>query len=261
MDYQQQKKEMNDISLCIVVMNRTDDLRQSLPLTIKAANASPPVEIVILNYDSKDDLDDYIQRVRITEHFASGVTLKYVKSNNHKFFNISHSRNLSVLAASGSYIVIQDADILPHENFVQMIRENIEKYHPVWMIEHGGHIDEEHIGGRLLVCQKAEFVAAGGYDERFNLCGPEDKDITMRLYRRGGKMVLYSSKVIDEIRTIQKRKIENLDYQKYRDALPPEEPHKLQMTKLSMQRAMRVIYHENCEKGVLVANEGVAWGQ
>ena len=252
---------MNDISLCIVVMNRTDDLRQSLPLTIKAANISPPVEIVILNYDSKDDLDHYIEEVRLTEHLERNVTLKYIKSNDHKFFRIAHSRNQAVLAATGSYIVIQDADILPHIDFVQEIRKNIEKFHPVWMVEHGGHIDPQHVGGRLLVCQKAEFVAAGGYDERFILCGPEDKDITMRLYRRGGKMVTYSGKVIDEIHTDQRKKIRMLDYQEYKDALSPDEPHKIQMLKLSMQRAMRVIYHENCENGVLVANEGKEWGQ
>ena len=41
-------------------MNRTYDLKKTLPLTIQAADASPPVEIVVLNYNSKDDLEDYI---------------------------------------------------------------------------------------------------------------------------------------------------------------------------------------------------------
>lgn len=234
-------------------MNRTSDLRQTLPATIKAAKASPPVEIVILDYDSKDDLVDYLKTI--------DYPITYAKSPNHQFFSISHSRNCAALSSHGDYVVIQDADIALREDTIKMWREMIEKENPTWMCEYGRFIDHKYIGGRLLVCKKAEFVAMGGYDERFNLCGPEDKDIAMRLHRRGGRFITYPRDVINEIHTRQEKKIQNLDKDKYRAMVDPDEPHKVQMTKYLMQLAMRKIYLENNEKGALVANKGKQWGK
>ena len=110
------------ISLSIPVMNRTYDLRKTLPETIKAANASPPVEIVILNYDSKDDLDQYLAEVFDTAQLAEGNRLTYAKSSNHSYFSISHARNLAVLASCGEYAVVLDADIILHADCIQAIR-------------------------------------------------------------------------------------------------------------------------------------------
>jgi len=247
------------ISLCIVVMNRTDDLKRTLPETIKAAKASPPVEIVILDYDSKDDLVDYLKNI--------DYPITYARSPNHKFFSISHSRNCAVKASSGDYIVIQDADIILKKDTIPTWRNLLEIYNTTWLIEEGRYLKEEIpgmgklTGGRLLVCQRNEFLKMGGYDERFNLCGPEDKDICMRLYRRDAKVETYSWHLIDEIRTRQERKIANLDKEKYRALVPEELTNKVSYTKLLMQRAMREIYLDNCAKGVLVANEGKEWGQ
>ncbi len=251
------------ISLCIVDMNRTGDLKQTLPATIRAANASPPVEIVILDYDSKDDLATYIESVKTSAHLNEGVVLNYSKSPNHKYFSISHSRNLAVMASHGDYIVILDADIIPHENYIKVLRETIEREKPVWMVEGGRYITGKLIGGRMLVCQKAEFIAAGGYDERFNLCGPEDKDICMRMHRRGGKFIAFDRALVDEIRTRARQKIENLPKEPYEEMLTEEQRihNKPGWTKYLMQRAMRNIYDENNAKGVLVVNEGRAWGK
>ncbi len=252
------------LSLCIPVMGRTDDLRQTLSHTIKAAKAGPPVEIVVLDYDSKDDLAEYIKTI--------DYPITYKKSPNHEFFSISHSRNLSVLASRGDYIMILDADITLHEDFVQVIRAEIEREAPTWMVEYGRFIHIfEHLGtehkkytaGRMLICKREEFIMAGGYDERFNLCGPEDKDICMRLHRRGGKFVAFNGKLVDEVRTRQHRKIENLDKQSYEDALTDEQKARNvpSCTKYAMQLAMRKIYEENMANKTLVANEGGLWGQ
>jgi glycosyltransferase involved in cell wall biosynthesis len=247
------------ISLCIVVMNRTDDLKKTLPVTIEMAKASPPVEIVILDYDSKDDLVDYLKTI--------DYPITYAKSPNHKYFSISHSRNCAVKASSGDYIVIQDADIILKKDTIPTWRKLLDDYNTVWLIEEGRYLKEEIrgmgklTGGRLLVCQRNEFLKMGGYDERFNLCGPEDKDICMRLYRRGAKVATYSRRLIDEIKTRQHRKIANLDKEKYRALVPEEITNKVSYTKLLMQRAMREIYLDNCAKVVLVANEGKEWGQ
>ena len=52
---------MDKISFCIPCMGRAHDLKKTMPHLIKAAIKSPPVEIVILDYNSKDDLEKYIK--------------------------------------------------------------------------------------------------------------------------------------------------------------------------------------------------------
>ena len=49
------------ISYCIPVHNRTYDLRETLPGIIRAASKSPPVEVVILDYNSQDNLAAYVR--------------------------------------------------------------------------------------------------------------------------------------------------------------------------------------------------------
>jgi len=244
------------ISICIPNMNRTYDLKQTLPKTIQAINNSPPAEIVVLDYDSKDDLEEYIKTTKDTVFLEEGNTLLYTKSPNHPYFSISHSRNLAALASHGEYIIILDADISPHEDFINYIRELIEKENPIWMCEKGLTI-EGFTAGRIPVVKRDEFISAGGYDERFNVCGPEDKDICMRLHRRGGKFIAFPHSLTDEIYTPRKEKIRNLNLELYKDELPKGKG----WTKLVMSRTMRKIYEENNANKALVANEGKEWGK
>ena len=44
------------ISLCLPCHNRTHDLKRVMPYLLGAANFSPPVEIVVIDYNSQDDL-------------------------------------------------------------------------------------------------------------------------------------------------------------------------------------------------------------
>ena len=52
------------ISICAPCHNRTYDLKKVLPTWIEAANASPPVEMVVLDYNSPDDLQSYMEEMK-----------------------------------------------------------------------------------------------------------------------------------------------------------------------------------------------------
>ena len=67
------------ISLCIPAHARTYDLKKTLPHLIAAVNASPPVEIVILDYNSPDDLEEYIGIIKETTQLTDGNVISYVK--------------------------------------------------------------------------------------------------------------------------------------------------------------------------------------
>jgi hypothetical protein len=210
-------------------MNRAYDLKKSMPHLIKAAKKSPPVEIFVLNYSSKDDLEEYM-----IEQIAQNRGLfNYMRIDGEEFYNSPKARNIAQRASKGEYGIQWACDSYCKPEFIKVIRELIEKEKPVWMAEQWL--------GRAIVCRKDEFIASGGYDERFNYYAPEDRDFCMRLHRRGGKFVQYPSDLLWDTPTGWKEKLRYVQ---------KSGSHRLQLNK------MRKIFEENCKKGVLVANEG-----
>lgn len=224
------------VSFCIPCMNRTYDLKKVMPYLIKAAKTSPPVEVVIIDYNSKDDLEEYIRSVK-QENLD--FLLTYRKYTGRDTYHMAHARNLSVLTASGEYIVIFSADLYPNDGFIPTVRRLIAETGAGWL-----YTGLVYLG--VIVCKKAEFVAAGGYDERFELYGPEDKDLNERLARRKVKSARYPEELIGIFRTTDKEKTKN---------------YRLKMNKREMSGLMRQHYLQNKQDQVTVANQGLEWGE
>lgn len=205
-------------------MNRCYDLKKSLPYLIESARLSPPVEIFVLNYGSKDDLDEYIKT-------QPKDLITYMKID-REFYCSPEARNIAQKASKGEYGIQWACDSYCKPEFIKVIRGLIEKEHPTWMAE--GWM------GRAITTRKDEFIDCGGYDERFTYYAPEDRDICMRLHRRLGKFVQFPSDLIWDAPTSWKTKLSNLN---------KSGSHREQLNK------MRAIYEDNCKKGVLVANE------
>lgn len=177
------------ISLCVPSMNRTHDLKVALPAMIKAAQASPPCEISLVNYNSTDDLDEWIRTVEIPDD----VIFSYRKYSGRDYYHMAHARNLSVVNSKGDYIAIGSADMVPAEDYFKIAREMIETDHYTW-------IQDKVLQG-FIICQRKEFIAAGGYDENFEFYGPEDRDLALRLHRRAGKYGYLPRRHVGVIRT------------------------------------------------------------
>lgn len=225
------------ISICIPCHGRTYDLRQSMPNLIKAANFSPPVEIVVLDYNSPDDLADYISQAMSVE-LVGGSMLTYRKYTGRDYYHMAHARNLSVLASSGDWIVASCADLVPAESFFQVVRDTLREDDYLW-IRH----PDRFVG--VFLCRREEFIAAGGYDERFEFYGKEDKDIIARMERRAGNYTTLSSSLWTNIPTPREEKLKN---------------YRLVLSRREVGRRSRMIWMENIENAVLVANEGKEWG-
>ena len=97
----------------------------------------------------------------------------------------------------------------------------------------------------LLVIHKEEFIDAGGFDERFEFYGPEDKEMVERLHRRGGKCGQYSRSLISAIYTPNEKKIAG---------------YRLKIGKREMHKRMMKYFMENRENKLLVANPD-GWGK
>lgn len=233
---------MNDlISICIPCHNRTHDLKKIMPSLIQAANASPPVEISILDYNSPDDLEDYIEWVKVTlppQWLEMGNRLAYLKYVGRDYYHMAHARNLSVLASAGEYVVVSSTDIFFNENYFKVVREMLAEDY-VWLSH-----NLRFVG--VFVCKREEFISAGGFDERFEFYGKEDKDIALRLERRGGKRARLPARMLSLIPTSKEEKFKN---------------YRLKLSRGEIKRRGKSIYEENIRNKILVANEGKEWGK
>jgi glycosyltransferase involved in cell wall biosynthesis len=224
------------ISLCIPCGNRLHDLKRALPSWMAAANASPPVEISVLDYNSDDGLGEFVREAWGLLALAEGNELVYHRYIGRDHYHLAHAYNLAVRASSGEYVTVMGADAVLEEDFIVEARRLIAKGY-AWM--RGPRFKG------ILVIQRQEFMAAGGYDERFEFYGGEDKDLELRLQRRCAKFGLMPDGLVRVLRTPNPRKVAN---------------YRLQMTKREMMRRGSRIRTQNVAEGVLVANEGTAWG-
>jgi len=199
-----------------------------MPYTIKEAKSSPPVEICVLDYNSQDDLAQFVAE-------TGGVTYHRYIGRDH--YHMAHAYNLAAKLSAGEYIVIMGADAIIKNGYIKAIRGLIEQG-CIWM-------RGKHKKG-IIACRRQEFIDAGGYDERFEFYGGEDKDLEYRLRRRGKKFGLVPNGMVDTIITPNSKKLKNF---------------RVQMTKKEMVLYAKRIRDENNRKGVLVANEGKKWGQ
>ncbi|MHC4544796.1 MAG: galactosyltransferase-related protein, partial [Planctomycetota bacterium] len=177
-------------------------------------------------------LEDYIQKLLIKD-----TELVYNRYTGRDYYHIAHAYNLAVLASSGEYVAIMGADAILSPDYVIEARKLIAD-DCVWM-------RGRHYKG-ILVCQRQEFIDAGGYDERFEFYGGEDKDLELRLMRRGKKFGLMPDNLVCTLRTSDPDKIVN---------------YRLPLTKWEMMKRGSLIRSENAANAVMVANEGVEWGQ
>src|ERR1700748_3109986 len=99
---------MKKISICTVCMNRLMHLSETLPRNIRENMDYPNVEFVVLNYNSRDDMDNWI-KYNMMDYIRSGI-LKYYKTTEPAYFDRSHSKNMALRLATGDILCMVDAD-------------------------------------------------------------------------------------------------------------------------------------------------------
>jgi hypothetical protein len=241
------------LSYCYPCRDRLHSVKQTLPSVIAAAEKSPPVEIVILNYGSTDGLGGWLKE--------NAPQVKHVWYE-AEHFHMAHSRNLSVIMALGEYVISSDAETRVDERLFLGLRRTIEDTgRPLIRLGRrpsSARLAKENPGGGacdggcrwwthgVFCVKRSEFMAAGGFDERFEFYGPEDKDIIHRLRRRGLEYATIDNhKLITNLETPDEEKVKN---------------YRLPLSKREMRKRMGRIYEENEVLGQMKANAD-GWGR
>ena len=210
------------VSYTVPCHKRADDFSQCLPFLLIAGHQSPPVELVMVDYGND---------VPMNPSGKWPFTVRSVRVE-ADYFHMAHARNVGIRAAKGDIIVAFLADQIVSPDFFSVIREQLKLGTFLKWFE-------------TFVFWREDILAAGGFDERFEFYGPEGKELTDRLQRRGLKAVQMSNRIVSQIPTPDAEKVKH-----YRQKMSKHAMHALGMK----------IWEENKAAGLTVANQGIEWG-
>src|ERR1022692_1110347 len=95
------------ISVCTTCMGRTHDLKETLLHNILDNEDYRALEFVILNYNSPDDMHDFMISSTVRPHIENG-RVKYLRTRSPQFYSMSHSRNVAFRNATGHIVTNVD---------------------------------------------------------------------------------------------------------------------------------------------------------
>lgn len=173
------RKDKFRISFCSTCKNRLWQLNKTLVENIKTVRADGRSEIVLVNYNSQDGLNEWIERFK--SDIKAG-TLRYVHEQTELYFHCSKAKNLAHFAAIGEFVVNLDCD-----NF---IGRTIATYRNIWNADNDTVIQgfcgsyQDGTYGRIGMA-KRHFDALGGYDEKMLAIGHQDRDLLARARASG----------------------------------------------------------------------------
>ena len=229
-------------------MNRLQDLAETLPLNLEDNAEYPNLEFVILDYNSKDGLGEWLK-----ENFSSYIQsgrIAYYRTEEPEFFSMTHSRNIAFKVASGTIVNNLDADNYTYDYWNEPTRPKL-----CWAewINMAANICPEKavflksknfMHGRIGFYKKEFIELLGGYDEQLTGYGEDDLDLLRRAQGLNFHLCRWHDFYTDRIKTLIDAKNTNL-----------KEKHTI--TRLRNQAQSLA----NVNAGIFKANEGIVWGK
>ena len=173
------------ISICTNCMGRTNDLRRTYLKNIADNLDYPDIEFVLLNYNSKDDMDEWVKRY-LSPFIEDGI-VNYYKTTEPEFYEMGHSRNVQSKLAQGDIINNVDADNYAGFGFADAINKLAELKRTKAVFCKGKRMMHGRFG-----MYKREFMEVGGYDEDLTGYGYDDHWVMDRAMARGYKMMWWT---------------------------------------------------------------------
>jgi len=179
-------KKLKKIAFCITCMNRLSHIQQTLEKNILDNFLPDKVEFVLLDYNSTDDLEEWI---KTQQYFINIGILSYYKTDIPTDYQRSHSRNMAFRLASAEVVCNLDADNFLGDGFAEYILNEFEKYSEEQIFITSSFQNMDAFG---RVCLRAcDFYKIRGYNELLTGYGNEDTDLFYRLQQLGLQLKLF----------------------------------------------------------------------
>jgi hypothetical protein len=232
-------KKYNKISICTTCMNRTYDLKQTYIKNIEDNIDYPNIEFVLLNYNSEDDMEEWI-KANFIKYIDIGI-LNYYKTTEPKYYEMGHSRNIAFKLANGNIVNNVDADNFINKDFAKTINL-LAQIQPEKAVFCKG---KRQMHGRLGL-YKNEFINLGGYDEDLIGYGFDDHSLLYRAMNSGYKMMWWGSICpMSRIKTDRNKKTENMNNKNWKET----------------EKINKEITLNKIKNGQTITNIGRHWGK
>jgi|GEM_PF-2574390 len=164
------------LSFITICMNREEHLKRTLPANLALIAGHANMNIIVLNYNSSGDLDEYIQQ------FSVNKQVSYYKESSREFFRMSHAKNMGARLSKSDYVINLDADNYLTDEYLIKVQEAIDG--DVDLIFNEVVPRNLGLGGRIG-CKRWIFDHVRGYDEAMTGWGVEDVDFMHRVKALG----------------------------------------------------------------------------
>lgn len=155
------------ITVCTQIKNRLYQFCETFQANVASIQScSAAVEWIIVDYESTDGLDRYIQRYLQTHRFIKYYRTVAAASR----YSIPVAKNLAVRLSTGDFVFNLDGD-----NFLDNVLDEIQQ------TDQGIYCHEGYLGtyGRIGLHREV-FKQIGGYDEGFYPASVHDNDLIVR---------------------------------------------------------------------------------
>ena len=160
------------LSFCTTCMDRLNHLKYTMPTNISVVDwLYPEVEFILVDYNSKDGLEEWVN-TELRAYLDSGI-LKYYKTSQPQYFDMSHAKNISHKLALGEILCNLDADNFISIEFIETILKLFDKDDNIILHGTGG------ANGKICI-KRENFMKLGGYNEKLEGWGFDDLDFLNR---------------------------------------------------------------------------------
>jgi cellulose synthase/poly-beta-1,6-N-acetylglucosamine synthase-like glycosyltransferase len=164
--YKKKNKSLLKISFCTTCMGRLHHLKKTLPENLSNSKKYQNSEFIVLDYNSSDGLEDWMKDNMMQE--INNGRVVYYKTFEHKYFKMSHSKNMAHRLATGDVLFNLDADTFINNKICGYINEELKD--ELLIFRHSGS-----------VCLLSKFFhKVRGYEEKMIGWGQDDKDLYWR---------------------------------------------------------------------------------
>lgn len=188
------------ITLATTLMNRESDIKKTLPINLEVLKEFPNINMLVLNYNSKGDLSEWI-----VQHLDN-PQLSYFEEREAEHFSMSRAKNLSVRLAKSDFVVNLDADNFIDKDFLEQLTHRVtagaDYIVPILPFKNCG------VDGRIGF-KKTIFEKHRGYDESMTGWGFEDSDLLMRVVKSKAKRGHIIFKTVNAIQQTDIEKVES----------------------------------------------------
>tara|TARA_B100002019_G_scaffold106768_1_gene91764 strand:+ start:2425 stop:3168 length:744 start_codon:yes stop_codon:yes gene_type:complete len=243
------------ISFLTSVMNRTHHLKKTYIENIKTCvsyKGENDIEFVLLNYNSKDDLCDF---VKCNDFDLYDIDFKYIHNKTAKYFDMSHTKNILGKYASGDVLCWLDADNFICDNFVGFIHQHfLKNTNTILSVEYSKKT--KGMCGRIVI-SKNNFLKIGGYDQEMKGWGYEEMDFTKRATLAGLYKANIPLKYLDKLDHTQEERLRCYD-PKYLTYLDSGHSHFNMLLKSNFDNFK--LSSKNINENKIIANQNINWG-